>query len=320
MTAAIEIVKYKDEYKGSCIDLLEQVFQGKSNRKTFEWRFESTTKNKPVIVCAKDQDRIVSFNSWLPWEFSYEGKLYIGYQSGDAATDKNYRRQGLRGRILEEGDKILKKRQIDFVFGFPNRKSYGSCCKAGHVPIGVFNHYVRLLNPFKHKRHESDQFDIGSIDSYFTLIDNHKITPVCDRNYVLWRYKENPKNYDFICFRKDNNKALFVVTENRFDSRKYRLKFDEVVLLDCQFSSFNPFFVKNAIQYLSEAYSAKARWIRTFFNPRSDRGKALKELFHFKLKPRYTTMMFEPINREINYSPFFNFHNWDIMPHVRDAS
>lgn len=320
MNRAIEVVEYEDEYKESCIELLESAFPGGSNSKTFEWRFESRIKNKPLLVCARDQDGIVSFNSWLPWEFSYEGKLYIGYQSGEAATDTTYRRQGIRAMILKEGLNILKQRQADFVFGFPSSMSYGSSRRAGHFPVGVLNYFIRFINPLKYRKNELDEFDIDDISDYPPVINRHDFTPVFDHDYFLWRYVKNPNDYHFVVYTEGDNRALFIVRENKFYSRKYRLQFNELLLVDCEFLSLNYLFIKNAIQYLSQAYSGKATWIRTFFNPSSERGKVFRKLFHIRLKSRYVPLLIKPINSETNYAPFLDFHNWDIMPHVKDAS
>ena len=65
------IQEYEVKDRDKCIKLLSNTFQKTSNESTFKWRFESSFRIKPIIICAKHQEKVVSFNSWLPWEFNY---------------------------------------------------------------------------------------------------------------------------------------------------------------------------------------------------------------------------------------------------------
>jgi hypothetical protein len=107
MTDNIDIIEYTAEYKNSCIDLLDKTFPSESNRDAFVWRFENKSANRPIIVCAIVANKVVAFNSWIPWRFVYKNKVYVGYQSGKSATDINYRRKGIFEKILRKADDLL---------------------------------------------------------------------------------------------------------------------------------------------------------------------------------------------------------------------
>ena len=318
MTGNLNIVEYKNEYKNSCIDLLDKIFPSESNRDAFKWRFENKDANRPIIVCAIDDDKVVAFNAWIPWKFTYKNEILIGYQSGKSATDVNYRRQGIFEKILKKADDLFKIYDVDFLFGFPGSMSYGVVSKTGYCPIGVYNSYLRLINPLNKRLLELNKINHYEEINFNTILDKNKISSIFDRDYFQWRYIDNPKQYDFVFYEENNNKALFIVRETK--NMKFNLTIKELLLLDCHFSSFNQLFVENAMNYLSRVYASKVNYIITFFNPDSDRGRALKKFFHIRRANRYETLMLKPIKCRLNDTIFFNYNNWDVFPHVKDAS
>lgn len=313
----MEIVEYKEEYKDSCIDLLDQIFTAGPNRPEFEWRFENRGSNRPIIVCAIDENKVISFNSWIPWKFTYRNKTFIGYQSGKSATDVNYRRKGIWERILIKADDLFRMHNVDFLYGFPGSMSYGAACKAGYYPIGIYNVYMRLLFPFQGKNIAVNKFKDHEVINFNRIIDRNKMSSIFDHAYFQWRYIQNPKSYNFVFYEENNNKALFIVRERK--NIKYFLTINELLLLDCHFSSLNQSFIENAIKYLSQMYASKAHYIKTFFNPNSDKGRSLERLFHIRRSAHYETLAFKPISDELNDTDFFNCNNWDIFPHIKDV-
>jgi GNAT superfamily N-acetyltransferase len=315
----IQIVEYQKEDRLQCIDLLKKTFPGNSDEKTFTWRFESNNKLKPLIVCAKDGDKVVSFNSWLVWDFKYNNETYIGYQSGESATDPNYRGKGIWSKVLKYADGIASERKIDFLFGFPSTMSYNAFYKAGYCPIGLFNFYIRLFNPFKklHKNimeHNSFKFAEN------LLFEKNKIVPMVDNEYIEWRYIENPKTYNILKYEENGNKAFFVVRIRHYYNKKYKFGWNEGFLLDCQFSSLNELFIKKAFKYIDSIYAGKIFNIRTFFNPNTAKGRAIQKHFSIRLNSSYEILCIKMINKKIDYNLLFDFNNWDIMPHVIDEA
>lgn len=317
----IQIDEYRVEDKSKCIDLLERSFHGSSNDKTFAWRFESDSRLSPLMVCAKDGDRVISFTSWIGWDFHHNKDHYIGYQAGEAATDERYRNRGVWSAVLNYADNLARTRKIDFLFSFPGNMSYSykAFCRAGYCPIGTLNFYLRIVNPFTKPMNNYTVHKFSDFSSPF-LSEKNKIIPVIDSSYVDWRYIENPKKYDIINFTKDANHASFMVLRNRYYNKKYNVSLNEVILLDCQFSSLNAVFVKNAFRYLDSIYARNVIYMRTFFNPRTARGEALTKNFHFRIGSRYEILFVKRINKAIDYNIFFDINNWDIMPHVIDES
>lgn len=312
-----DIVNYDEKDRDSCIDLLKRTFGEASNEKTFNWRFESYSQQKPLLICAKHNDKVVSFNSWLPWEFTYNSEKLLGYQSGESATDKEYRRKGIWGKVLKYADKIALERKIDFLFGFPSGMSYNAFYKAGYHPIVTFYSSIRLINPFKKKIKAKTDYHFN--DFLPPIIEKNKITPLFDLHYFEWRYLKNPNNYDIIKFCENNNQAIFILRKGKYYNKRYKIKINQITLVDCQFTSFNDVFISNAFKYLDKIYSGKALYMRTFFNNNTDRGRAISNHFKRKIKSWFEILCIKPINKNLDYNLLFNYNNWDILPHLIDV-
>lgn len=315
----IQIVEYAPEDRLPCIDLLTKTFPGTSDESTFLWRFDSSSRESPLLICAKDGNKIVSFNSWLPWDFEHNGTKYIGYQSGESATDERYRGKGIWSRVLRYADQVAKARNVDFLFGFPSTMSYGAFYKAGYCPIGSFNFYIRIINPLSRSLiartdHAFDDFPSPC------LAERNKIVPVVDFNYFKWRYLDNPKTYDIVKYTNDGNQAVFIVKRSRYYNKRYKVGWNEGLLLDSQFSSLNEVFVTKAFDYLDRIYTRRVFNLRTFLNPNTARGKAIAKQFHIRIVSRFETLCIKLLNDNLDYNSFFDWNMWDILPHVIDES
>jgi hypothetical protein len=313
----IIIAKYTPSDKASCISLLSTIFQGNSDEETFNWRFESNLRHSPILICAKDQEKVVSFNSWLPWSFRYQNKTFLGYQSGESATYPEYRRKGILGKILQYADEIAEKNNVDFLFGFPSYMIYRTFYNSGYYPIGIFPYRIRLMNPFAHRSSEKKYSDFSNL-SPNSLCEYQKITPMDDADYRIWRYLKNPKKYLVCQFTENNNNAVFILRPTKYYNKRFHIKLDELILLDCHFSSYNEIFIRNAFKHIDKIFAKHAFHIRSFVNSNTDRGKAISNFFHFNIKSRFEILCIKPISKDIDRSVFFNYNNWDIMPHIVD--
>ena len=178
----IRIEEYAPKYRKKCIDLLSKTFKA-SDEKAFQFRFENRSL-EPLIIIALDGEDVVSFNSWIPWKFRYNKTEIIGYQSGESATDKNYRRRGIFSNILKYADQIADNKNIDFFFGYPSEMSYGILYRLGYRPLSNMYFSLKLISPFlKNEK----MIEVNSITNEY-LVEDIKITPVLDQEYFKWRY------------------------------------------------------------------------------------------------------------------------------------
>jgi hypothetical protein len=310
-TDEIIIKEYDETERDACIDLLKKTFPSTSNEYTFEWRFESSGRERPILICGKNSEKVVSFNSWIPWKFTYHDKKYLGYQSGESATDVRYRGKGLFSKVLCYADEIARERGIDFLFGFPSSMSYGAFFKSGYNPIATYYYYLKLLNPLKKDIGESkykkySQFPLDIV------IEKEKITPVVNDDYCVWRYNNNPKKYDIVEYIECNNRARFYLRENKWKG------LPEVLLLDCQFTCNNEMFYEHAFNYIDSLFAGKALYIRSFFNPNTDRGRELNKYFRMRVSSKYCIFIIKDISNRIDLNILYNSNAWNIMPHLVD--
>jgi hypothetical protein len=313
MDPEILIRDFEERDKEGCLLLLGETFPGQSNARTFRWRFENSPKGKPILLCAHFRDRIVSFNSWIPWEFQYGGRKFIGYQSGESATHPDFRGKGIFSEILRQGETRARNLEIDFLFGFPSEMSYGAFYRQGYYPIAQYRYCIRPLNVFWRRPGERAPGDAGPSPppARAGLLQREKITPVFDAEYLRWRYLENSKEYAFAEFRENNLEAFFALRENR------RRFFREVLILDLQVNTFQERFLEKSLRSLAAKLPRSAAFVRTFFNEDTDRGRALKKYF-FHIRGRDLTLIIRPLRPTLPEEVLLNRHNWDVMPHIVD--
>lgn len=313
----INIIEYSLADRASCIALLSKTFPNTSDEETFKWRFESNLRNPPIMICAKDQDKVVSFNSWLPWVFVFNNKIYRGYQSGESATYPEYRRKGIWGKVLRYADEIAQQRNIDFIFGFPSCMSYNAFYNSGYYPIGIFPYRLRLINPFEKNTVEKTDYGFNDFPQHI-VTEYNSIIPINDADYFDWRYTRNPKSYSILKYTENNNQAIFILRPSIYVNKRYNIRIKELLLLDCHFTSYNEMFVSNAFKHIDRIYKRKAFYLKGFISEKTDRGRAISKHFHFKIKSRFEILCIKPIAKELDRSVFFNYYKWDILPHVVD--
>ena len=307
----IIIKEYDSEEREGCIELLRRTFPKTSDEATFKWRFEKGNGKKPLLILAKHNASVISFNSWIPWEFKYRHDKFTGYQSGESATDMNYRSRGIFSKILRYADEIASEWKVDFFFGYPSRMSYSPFFKAGYYPIGVNYFYLRPINPLRKRVQRSFELDSNyAFDSM--LEENDKITPVFDYDYCRWRYLENTKHFEIIEYSENNGSAIFFLRKKKWKG------LNELILLDCQLNNFNDKFIRNSISFLDKVFSRKAAYMRTFFNGSTDRGMALRNHFPIRIKPKFCIFIVKPLSGRIDRNTLLNCNCWDTMPHCVD--
>ena len=305
------ITEYQDSDRDACLDLLAATFPGGSNQATFSWRFDRHRELEPMLLCAKDENKIVSFTSWIPWKFTVGSTTFIGYQSGESATHPNYRRMGLWAQLLSRGYVIAEQRGVDFLFGYPSEMSYSTFIRAGYRPISVNFFRLRPIGLLKMKERRCYEYDIKYIQEH-RLVENDKITPLFDNEYFRWRYIDAPKACDAVTYTEKNESALFLVRVEKWRGIR------QAILMDCQVTTYDQRFVERAFDYLDRMYSRRAIWMRTFFSEESDRGRLLRRRFRIKVKSKYQVLCVKPVSGRILPSTLLEPNNWDIMPHTVD--
>ena len=290
----MEIVEYSDKYRDSAINLVEKTFSRSNYDAQFSWRFEKPSEYRPIIVCAVESGKVISFNSWIKWLFTWEGETFVGYQSGESATDYNYRGMGIWRRLIKFGEDIARQRgYIDFLFGFPNNNSFGILLKAGYLHAGTYSKKLRFINPLLSvPKHEGNK-NLVDATGLLYLPEKNKLTPITDSNYMEWRYNQNPNEYRIIHYSEKDSECTFILAEGMFYSKRFRLGIPKLRMVDCRFTSTDWEFIHNSFKYLDRMFSRKTLWISTFMNEETQRERILKPHFHINWKDRDQKLVFK---------------------------
>lgn len=312
----ITIEEYHSRDRDSCIQLLKSTFKNASNESTFKWRFESNAI-KPLVIYAKEDNKIVSFASWIPWTFTYDNKQYTGYQIGEAATALTHRGRGLWSKLVTYGTDILKTWNVDFEFAFPNTDalSFGPLRRGGYKPMLLAPLWVKpfVFPPVKQRN--------------ILELPTQRILPPCQNNcqhanfispfvneeYIQWRYHENPHQYLIVPYHENDNSAIFFIRE-----RKIKGKIPESILMDVQFSTFDNRFLNKAFRFMIGNVAKRVYLMRTFIIKNSQKGLFLAKYFPFNYSRKTLCFCVKNISGTIPDTVLYNERNWDFMPHIVD--
>lgn len=79
---------------------------------------DSCFRKENALVCY-DGDKLVSMLFLLSEEIVFKGKCYPAYYIYAAATDPDYRKQGVMGKMLSFADEVARERKFPFLFLVP---------------------------------------------------------------------------------------------------------------------------------------------------------------------------------------------------------
>lgn len=223
----IEIKPYEDWMKPQIVKLFSIQYGISENEFSslmddfYEHPFQ---KNKCLKIAAIDGNKVVGFQSYFYWPYTYNETIYNSYQSGNSLVHPEYRGKGIFQKLLSYLDNELQnKYKIDFLVGFPVEESKNSFLKNGWKNILNLHWYIKICNPlgflfsFTHKypnnklpdsnRKKNDFNNCFRLTSQADFIhwrnDYSKRSP-----YFSYRYSDNYNEIDFYCRIKKRGKIF----------------------------------------------------------------------------------------------------------------
>jgi hypothetical protein len=148
---AIEITWYNDSLRSQVISLFVKEYgvdAGEFNALFEQFYFDPFQKNKCLLIVALDGATVAGFQSFFYWPYSFQGKTYTSFQSGNSLVNPLYRGQGLFNKMLSFISHENKTTDIDFLMGFPVEASLRNFIKDKWKNILNLQWYVRICNPF----------------------------------------------------------------------------------------------------------------------------------------------------------------------------
>jgi len=222
----------------------------------YEWKLLKNPIGKSIFCLVEDNGQIIAQLGVVPKLIKIFDARIVSAELGDAITDKNYRGQGLFTFLLKETRERALKEGITLIYGQSNERSLPGERKAGYDTIPNFGlkNYIKIvnfqkvlklkvgnkivsscisfictkllkysLNINKDKDYKS-KYDITyitefdeSVESFFEQVSNdYDVILIRNRNYLKWRFLDNPDNYDIFMARKDGKVLGFVVIKIGF--------------------------------------------------------------------------------------------------------
>lgn len=133
-------------------DLFFLVFKKHRPTSLFRRQFENTSRNYSYHAIAKDGDKIIGHNVYLPFDYTFSGKKRCIALSVDAMVHPDYRGRGIYEKLASTCEEAAKEDGCSFRLGFPNENSYPIQMRKFHYThIGELSTYclpikVSVLN------------------------------------------------------------------------------------------------------------------------------------------------------------------------------
>jgi GNAT superfamily N-acetyltransferase len=214
----IRIAWYNDALRPQVINLFAAQYgvDPESFNALFEkFYFHPYQKNKCLLVMALDGDTVAGFQSFFYWPYTYQGKTYNSFQSGNSLVHPGYRGKGIFNQMLSFIGQENKTAGIDLLMGFPVEASLRNFLKDKWNLILDLQWYVKLCNPFAFIPFKGGKnFTAGY--RYFNAENPEKelLRLSQQEEFTVWRKGYLNAGFSYT-FKKDGYEIIFHVKPNR---------------------------------------------------------------------------------------------------------
>ena len=216
-------IRVKKSHLNLLISLLDDVFQikNKDKKALITWKYYSSylengifeygafTKTNGVL-------KMVSHYCGLPVRITDGKNNYRSTICVDMATHPKHRGRGLISTLSKLTYKDVSNKKIRFSIGFSNEEGVKVDIHSkgyGYQLVGKFKSYSCVLT--KKKKTESELQKISEFRSNFKYGQDGFFSLSKSRDYLNWRYKENPNNlFSFYEILAGGKFAGYVVLKN----------------------------------------------------------------------------------------------------------
>jgi hypothetical protein len=141
----VNIREYKNGDEKGIIPLFNQIFDTNRQENYWHWQFMENPAEKPIIVVAEDDSKVVGQCTLLPSKMTVKGEEILGGQSIDTMVSNDYRRQGIYEKMAFTSYDMGIERGIKIRFGFPSKPALqGLLEKLGGTLITDIPLYLKI--------------------------------------------------------------------------------------------------------------------------------------------------------------------------------
>ncbi|NCU06304.1 MAG: GNAT family N-acetyltransferase [Chitinophagaceae bacterium] len=157
----------------------------------FNWKYNGPG-GKAKLGIALDNGQIVGSVSMVPLHIIHNGKIQLGWHTGDVAV-----LPGFSGRFLFNQCMNALRMQLDdqdFIFGFPNLNNLSGAKRAGVPPLRKLNYYIKpsLFSGIGVKKTNDLSFSDEKNEYARKLNDKYGSMVFRSAHYLTWRYLNRP--------------------------------------------------------------------------------------------------------------------------------
>jgi len=146
----MHITQYEPWMKDQVFDLFFKQYPEQRNTfpRFFENLYENESyKNDSIRVVAVIDETIIGFQSFFRWPYTYNGKEYNSFQSGNSIVSIDHRGKGIFQKLLSHIYEIAAQQKVDFLVGFPVSMSLPSFKKNGWTHLFDLQWYMKIVHP-----------------------------------------------------------------------------------------------------------------------------------------------------------------------------
>ncbi len=245
-------------------------------------------KDKCIRIVALKGEKVVGFQSFFYWPYSFNGISYNSFQSGNSLVHPDYRGKGIFQKLLNYLDLRNTELKIDFLVGFPVEASFKSFIKNKWLnPLNLV-WYIKIINPlgFIFKLEKTEHY-FDSNPSINTFLGNNSFQLNKNDDFKNWR---NYFSYNHFYFNF-NESDKFICFELKLNKRNRW--FNELIIGDINTNSIDTKFLERAFSNLKKrALSMKSVSAITI---------AINEFNNDHIKNAINNSGFKRLERQINF-------------------
>ncbi len=303
--------------------LMQDCFGMQVDEDYFKWKYLNNPAGNFIGYGAFHGNRLVGFKGVFPGLYDVNGIQTIIYQSGDAMTHPDFRRQGLFEKLATCCFNKIQEKHPLIVIGFGGTKSTPGLIKIGWRHLAdvryFFIHKLQLKwkNLFSNRLKDYHIYETSDLNDIVALYNKYRakrdITPIYNNSFLTWRLANPRFVYRCVLCKKSNENVGFLI---------YYQDGDKLFILD--YCGQTDKTLKALFRYAGKVCIEKnLKGLITIAIPESSEGQQLKRC-GFLQNPLNTGPMSAKIPFIVLTEPklkdrFLHQNQWLVIPICHDA-
>jgi len=206
--------------------------------KFWDWQYKKLPSKISYIFGAYDRDKIIGYIHVPIFNYFLNDKVILSACIQEVAIDKDYRKLKIFSHFLEYSIKYLKKKKIQFIYSFPNKRSIKAFLNLKFKK--VLKYKLSLVPIFFLKKSNQKIFISTKFRKEFNhcntiFLKKHSSGILKNEKYFKWRFESSLKtNYIYIYTKTKKKVTAFIVVR--------RLKFfglNFIIIMDLGYQKKN---------------------------------------------------------------------------------